>query len=182
MEEDKIVKRLIIYGSHYGTTKCYAEKLSEMTGIPVINYEDIDDLSAYEKIIHFGGLYAGGVKGLKNTIKVIPQKANLIIVTVGLADVNNKENTDHIKKSIRQQVSQPILDRSKIFHLRGGMDYGQLSFMHKTMMSLVYRKAKNLPEEKKTAEDREMIETYNQKVDFVDFKSLNEIIDACLSS
>lgn len=172
-----MMKKIIIYGSHYGTTKCYAEKLSEMTGIPVISYEDIKDLSTYDEIIHFGGLYAGGVKGLKTTIKALPQNANLIIVTVGLADVTNKENTEHIKKSVSQQVPQPILDRTKIIHLRGGIDYSKLSFIHKTMMSFVYKKAKNTPEEQKTAELREMIQTYNQKVDFTDFSSLQQVID-----
>ena len=98
------MKKIIIYGSQYGTTKRYAEKLSELTGISVMSYEKIKDLSAYDEIIHFGGLYAGGVKGLKNTIKALPQNAQLIIVTVGLSDVTNTNNTDHIKKSIHQQV------------------------------------------------------------------------------
>jgi hypothetical protein len=44
------------------------------------------------------------------------------------------------------------------------------------MMSLLYKKAKGLPEEKKTAEVKAMIDTYNQKVDFVDFSSLESII------
>lgn len=171
------MKRLIIYGSHYGTTKSYAERLSEKTGIEAINYKDISDISDYEEIIHLGGLYAGGVKGLKNTIKALSQDANLIIVTVGLADVTNKENTDHIKNAIGQQVPQTVLDRSNIFHLRGGIDYERLNFAHKTMMSLVYKKAKNTPEEQKTAEVREMIETYNQKVNFVNYDSLNPIIE-----
>lgn len=171
------MKKLIVYGSHYGTTKGYAEKLSEMTKIDAISYEDITDLSEYETIIHMGGLYAGGVKGLKNTLKVLPENANLVIVTVGLADVTNKENTDHIKKSISQQVPRPVLDRTTIFHLRGGIDYSQLSLMHKTMMSFVYKKAKNTPDEEKNAEDRDMIATYNQKVNFVDYESLHHIID-----
>lgn len=171
------MNRLIIYGSEYGTTKGYAEKLSELTGIPVINFEDVADLSDYEEIIHFGGLYAGGVTGLKNIIKALPQNANLIIVTVGVADVTNEKNTDHIKKEIHRQVPQPILDRTTIFHLRGGIDYGTLSFLHKTMMSFVYKKAKKIPEEQRTPEERELIATYNQKVDFVDYDSLKSIID-----
>ena len=54
---------LIIYGSQYCTTKQYAEKFAEMTGFPVISYEDIKTLIDYERIIYFGGLYAGGIKG-----------------------------------------------------------------------------------------------------------------------
>ena len=45
------------------------------------------------------------------------------------------------------------------------------------MMGLLVKKAKNLPEEKKNAEVRAMIETYNQVVDFVDFDSLSSITD-----
>ena len=62
---------VIIYGSHYGTTKRYAEKFSEITKIPVANYKENKNLSEYDPIIHFGGLYAGGVKGLKNTVKAL---------------------------------------------------------------------------------------------------------------
>ena len=55
-------------------------------------------------VIHFGGLYAGGVKGLKKTIKSIKDNTKLIVVTVGLADVNDVLNTDNIKKSIKNQI------------------------------------------------------------------------------
>ena len=53
--------------------------------------------------------------------------------------------------------------------------YGRLSIKHKTMMSLLYHKAKKLPEEKKTAEVRAMIETFNTKVDFVELSALEPI-------
>ena len=53
-----------------------------------------------------------------------------------------------------------------------GIDYSKLGLKHKTMMKLLYNKAKNLPEEKKNAEIMAMIETYNKQVSFVDFDSL----------
>lgn len=45
------------------------------------------------------------------------------------------------------------------------------------MMRLLYLKAKSLPEAKKTAEVRAMIDTYNKEVDFVDLEKLNLIIE-----
>ena len=39
------MERLIIYGSQYGTTKRYAQKFSEMTGIPSLSYEAANDLT-----------------------------------------------------------------------------------------------------------------------------------------
>lgn len=167
---------VIIYGGHYGTTKAYAEKLSEKTGISMMNYKEIKDLSAYEQVIHLGGLYAGGVTGLKNTLKVLPQNTKLVIVTVGIADVTIKENIDNIRQSIRMQVPKDIYEKASIFHLRGGIDYGNLNFLHKTMMKMVYSKVKKMPEEQKTPEDKELMATYNQKVDYMDFDSLEQII------
>ena len=164
------MKSLIIYGSQYGTTKRYAERFAEMTGFPVISYEDM-------RVIYFGGLYAGGVKGLKNAVKRFSLNTKLIIVTVGLADVCDKENISNIRNSISRQVPEDLLKSAFVFHLRGGIDYQKLSFKHKTMMTLLYNKIKNLPEDKKTAEDKALIETFNSKVDFVDFDSLNPIAE-----
>ena len=171
------MKCLIIYGSQYGTTKGYAEKFAEMTGFPVTDCEETGDLTDYEWVIHFGGLYAGGVKGLRQTVRGLRDGAKIIIVTVGLADVHDKENTDHIKNCIRKQVPETVLEHAVIFHLRGGIDYQTLSFKHRAVMTLLYHKAKRLPEEKKTAEVKAMIETFNQKVDFVDYDSLKQIAE-----
>ena len=168
---------LIVYGSQYGTTKKYAERFAEMTNLPIIAYENIKDLRGYDLIIHFGGLYAGGVKGLKNTVRALRKNAKLIIVTVGLADVYDEENIRNIRQAIGKQVPEKRLSKTSIFHLRGGIDYQKLNFKHKTIMTLLYNKVKKLPEDKKTAEVRAMIETFNSKVDFVDFSSLNQIIE-----
>ena len=45
------------------------------------------------------------------------------------------------------------------------------------MMKLLHNTVKNLSEEKQTREDRAMIETYNKKVNFIDFSSLDKIIN-----
>ena len=70
-----------------------------------------------------------------------------------------------------------VYEKAAVLHLRGAIDYTRLSFKHKTMMGFLVRKAKNFPEEKKNAEVRAMIETYNQLVHFIDFESLSSIID-----
>ena len=174
------MNEIIIYGSYYGTTKKYAEELSVKTGIKACSYKDIKDINTYITIIYLGGLYAGGVEGMKKTLKDLTDISNkkIIIATVGLADPNDKGNTDQIKSKMRSQISPDIYEKAEIFHLRGGIDYSKLSFLHKTMMNLVYKKALSVPEEEKTAEIRAMIETYNKQVDFVDLNSLDPIINS----
>ena len=170
-----MMNTLILYGSQYGTAKRYAEKFAEMTHFPVLSYEDVKTLTDYEQIIYFGALYAGGVKGLKNTVKKISPNTKLIIVTVGLADVCDKENISNIRNSIRKQVPEHLLGAASVFHLRGGIDYSKLNFKHKTMMKMLYHSLKSKPAESLTQEDKALIETYNQKVDFVDYDSLKQI-------
>ena len=172
------MKKLIVYGSHYGSTQRYAQKFAELTDLPVVSYKELPGLTEYNLIIHFGGLYAGGVLGLKKTLKAMGTHGKLIVITVGLADVTSKETQESILKSLRTQVPEPLLKESAVFHLRGAIDYSKLSFTHKTMMTLLYQKAKKLPEEKQSSDTKAFLETFNSHVDFVDFSSLTPIVKA----
>ncbi len=171
--------KIIVYGSQYGTAQQYAEELARKTNIDLKSYEKVTDINRYDTVIFVGGLYAGGVLGMKKTLaKMLQcQRKKVIIVTVGLADPMNTENTDNIRNGMKRQLSKELYENAHIFHLRGGIDYSRLSFKHKTKMGLLYKKAVRLPEEKKTAEVKAMIETYNKKVDFVDFDSLAPIVN-----
>lgn len=172
------MNKIIVYGSIYGTTKMYAEELSKETKISVVSFKTLDDINKYDTIIYFGALYAGGVFGLTKTFKKLREIKNkkIIIATVGLADPTEKINITNIRNNLKVQLSKEILDVAKIFHLRGGIDYGKLNFAHKTMMSLLYKKTKHKKEEKMTPEDKAIIATYNKKVNFVDLKKLSDII------
>ncbi len=169
------MNRIIIYGTEYGTAKLYADELSRRTGIEAISYKDVTNIDSYETIIYIGALYAGGVLGMSKTFKAInnPSDKRFIIITVGLADPADEENIKNIRGGITKQISREILAKSRIYHVRGGIDYSKLGFKHRTMMSLLYKKAKGLPDERKTAEVKAMVDTYNKTIDFVDFSYLD---------
>lgn len=172
------MKQIILYGSEYGTTRRYAEKLSQLTGLPALDYRQARDLDGCQRVVYLGGLYAGGVKGLKQTVRRLPAGVELLLATVGLADVTDPENVRNIQNSVRRQLPAALWERTTLFHLRGGINYSKLNFPHKTMMTLLYNKARHLPEEQKNAETRAMIDTFNQTVDFVDFSALEPIVHA----
>ena len=173
------MSNIIIYGSHYGTTKQYAKELSRRTNIEAISFENVKEINNYDKIIYLGGLYAGGVLGMTKTLKKLNKISNktIILVTIGLSDPTDEKNINNIRNNIKIQIQKEIFEKAKIFHLRGGIDYSKLNFVHKTMMKLLYNAVKNVPNEKQTAENRAMIETYNKKVDFIDFSGLDKIIN-----
>ena len=171
--------KIILFGTTYGSSKLYAEELSKRTGIEARSYDEVSSIDDYDTVVYIGSLYAGGVQGMKKTFSKLTDvgEKKIIIATVGLADPTDLENTKSIKNSIKNQLSNEVYDHATIFHLRGAIDYAKLGFKHKTMMSLLYNKAKNLPEEKKTAEVRAMIETYNKEVSFIDYESLTPIVE-----
>ena len=157
------MSNIILYGSHYGTTKLYAEELSRRTNIEVSSFKTIKDINQYDTIIYLGGLYAGGVLGMAKTLKNLNDVSHkkIILVTVGLADPTDEVNKNNIRNNIKRQLKKEVFEKAKIFHLRGGIDYSKLNFGHKTILKLLYNSIKNLPEEKQTAEDKAMIETSN---------------------
>ena len=123
------MENLILFGSKYGCTRKYAEVLSNQTGIPALSYQNAPMLSDKRTIIYLGGLYAGGVLGLSKTLRVSPlsDEQKLILVTVGLADPREPENQNSIRNSLKKQLPAKLFHRSKIFHLRGAINYSKLS-------------------------------------------------------
>ena len=173
------MSNIIIYGSHYGTTKQYAEVLSRRTNIEAISFEKVNQINDYDNIIYLGGLYAGGVLGMSKTLKKLNNISNkkIMIATVGLADPIDEENKNNIRNNIKHQLPKEVFEKAMIFHLRGGIDYSKLNLVHKTMLKLLYNAIKKIPKEQQTAENNAMIETYNKKVNFINFSSLDKIVN-----
>ena len=174
------MKRIILYGSVYGTSRRYAEELSGRTGIPAVSARERADLSDSTCVIHIGGLYAGGVEGLKDTLQKLPQNReyDFLLVTVGLADPKDPKNIDNIRASLEKQLPKELYQRVKLFCLRGGIDYKKLNLKHRTMMWMMYQHLKNMPVDQRPKDAQAIIDTYNSKVDFVDFDSLAPIEEA----
>ena len=171
--------KIIVYGSQYGSAEKYAKELAKRLRLECIRFENVRDINAYETIIYIGSLYAGGVQGMKKTLKKLSdvETKKIVLATVGLADPTDKENVEHIRMNMKTQLSPEVFENAKIFHLRGAIDYSRLNFLHKKMMGLLCKKVATLPEEQKNAEVRAMLETYNKQVDFIDFDSLEPIVE-----
>ena len=167
---------IIVYSSQYGTTKRYADHLSESTGIEALNVKELKDLSSYARVIYLGALYAGSVLGLKKMAAKMSPEQELFVVTVGLVDPADAENILRIRQSIQQVVPARSYDESRLLHLRGAIDYKHMGLKHRMMMAVVHAKLSKMPLESLNAEERIICETYGQTVDFVDFNALEPII------
>ena len=125
-----------------------------------------------------GGLYAGGIMGMAKTAKKISADKckRFVVITVGLADPADEKNVENIRKAAIRQIPNSLADRTEFYHLRGGIDYEKLSFKHRMMMKMLYEQVKKQPVGEQDADTRAMIETYGQKVSFVDLACLDNIV------
>ncbi len=161
-------KIAVVYQSKYGATRKYAEWIAEELSCDLFEGKDIKagDLEPYDTIILGGGLYAGGVNGIKLLTKNFSKfsNKNLVIFTCGLADPSDTVNTDNIKKSLYKDLTEEMKDKIKLIHLRGAMDYSKLSPMHRTMMALVCKMTAKKDLDSLSDENKEMLASYGKKL------------------
>ena len=165
-------KTVVVYKSMYGSSKKYALEFARRMHLEVADVKSIP--SDADIVVFFGGLYAGVVNGLAECVKHLPRSAELVLVTVGLADPAVDENHDGIRKMTDKVITGELKNRTRIFHLRGGMDYSALSAKHKAMMWMLVKVLLKTKKER-SEEDQSLIDTYGSCIDFVDFSALSPV-------
>ena len=174
------MKTVIIYGSCYGTSERYARELVRQTGAELHAAKDLRDLTGCGLAVHIGGLYAGGLAGLRQTLRLLPPDCWLMAVTVGLADPALPENVRNIRASLDRQIPPDVRERTLFYHLRGGTRYDRLSLRHRVMMGMLRQTLLRRPAASLTEEDRLLLETYGKEVDFTDLSALEPIAGVIL--
>ena len=113
---------IVLYKSAYGFTKKYAEWIAEDLNCDYIDINSFDFNKNYRTIIFGGGLYAGKINGIKKLVKNFNKikNKNIIVFTVGVADVSDAENVKNIISSAKKQIPGEMFSKIKLFHFRGG--------------------------------------------------------------
>ena len=169
---------LIVYGSKYGSAKRYAEEFARRTGGRAVSYKEMRH-AREDTLVYFGGVYAGGVKGLARVVRRlnVESVSRILVATVGLSDPADEKNAQNLRNAALAAVPAPLHGKVQVFHLRGGIDYAKLSAPHRFLMKLMYSFEKRTPPEKRGAEARAIVETYGKAVDFTDFSALDALAD-----
>ena len=178
-----MVKTLVLYFSKYGTTRKYAELISDELGCEIFSINNFkqNNISNYNTIIIGSGLYAGKIRGIDIIVKnyEILKDKKLVLFTCGLADYSKIENINSIYKRIKKEFPEKIIENMKIFYLRGGINYKKLTLKHRIMMWLMKRMILKKGIDKLNEENKEFINTYGKVLDFIDKNSITEIIKYC---
>ena len=178
-------RTVVIFESRYGFTRRYAQWIGEALSCPVFEKKQFhpQNFSNYDTIIYGGGLYAGGVSGIKLIVKNWPRlsQKRLILFTCGLADPKDPANVSHIREGLSKAVPQEMLQSLHLFHLRGGIDYSRLSPVHKIMMSMLRKMLLKKEPDALTREDRQLLDTYGTRINLTDRKSIEPLVELARS-
>lgn len=174
------MKAAVIYKSHYGSTEAYAKWMAEDLSADLLKAEKLKpaDLQKYDIIIYGGGIYAGGVNGidlLTKALEVLKDK-KLFIFTVCGSDATKPENIKAILDGMKQKLPSALFDNAHIYHLRGGIAYSKMSFLHKMMMNMMIKMLSKKPENELTDDDKGMLGITSQDTDFTSRQSIAPIV------
>lgn len=126
------MKTAIIYQSHYGYAKQYAQWIAQSLNAPLFEASQIflPQISEYDQIIFGGALYAGSVSGIQLITKnpALFSGKKMIVFIVGMGP--------HPEEKFAGILTHNNIPKAALcFYLRGGMDISKLNFLHKWMIN-----------------------------------------------
>lgn len=139
------MKVLILYSSKTGFSQRYAQWLGEALHCQAVPFKERKrvDMSGYEGIVLFGGLYAGQMSGLKWLKKQLPALAGkrIAAVAVGCAPMETPDLPESMEKLFG---GNPEI---KGFYCQGGLDYEHMGAVDRAMMAALRAALKAQPDQ-----------------------------------
>ena len=163
----------VIYKSKYGSTKQYAQWIANELDCQMFERSDISpkELSQFDLVIYGGGLYAGAIDGVGLVAKNPPKQ--FIVLAVGLTSPETLNHADILNRNIPQNLRT----QTKLFYLRGVLDYERLKFFHKLGLKVLKTMLSKKTPETRTEDEKMMIEAVGEKLDFTDKDSIAPIVE-----
>lgn len=169
------MKAIIVYNSHTGFTKRYAEWIAEETGADLVALKEAKgmDLSAYETIVYGGWAMGGGINKLEwfkeNMSKWEGKK--LVAFCVGASPAESPKPLEAVCANFTDEEKEKV----SIFYCPGGFAYDKMAFGYKLMMKMFRAMLRNKKD--KTEEDIEMEKMIATSYDISDKKYIAPIVE-----
>ena len=171
---------IVIYKSKYGSSKQYAEWISQALGCEIKDAKKISvkDLECYDTIILGGGLYAEVIAGVslitKNFDRLSDKK--LIVYTTGITPIDCKEYYDTLV--IEKNFKPHMLERIKVFNFSGKMILSELTPVHRAALKTL--KKIMLSKTNPTEMEKLLIDLCDADGDFADKAEIKPLIEYAL--
>jgi len=164
----------VIYKCKHGVTKQYAVWIAQELGAIIMEASTVtpSQLASFDIVVYGGCLSAGGIDGVELVTKNLCR--SLVVFTVGLANPKTADYSNILKKNF----SRDLLSKTKIFNLRGGIEYKKSGLFRRIILFIVrkFRADKKLPEQHVKG-DKEFLETHGLIVDRTDKSTIKPLVD-----
>ena len=162
----------VIYKSRYGTTKKYAQWISQALEARLFEASEVkpSQLADYDVVVFGGGLYMGRIDGVKLVAEIACKK--LVVFTVGLED----PKTADYAAVLGRAFTPGQLAQIGAFHLRGAIAYKNLGLLHKGMMAILKKSALKEGKTQLSSEEMAIVETRGEDADFTDRDSIAPLV------
>lgn len=127
---------IVIYKSKTGFTERFAKWIGEELSCDVIPYarRSAINFDAYDTVIYGGGIYAGGIGGLKWFKEKLPAMAGKKVVV--FASGATPSDSAETAKCLRQNFTDDEWSQIKAYYFQGGLCYEKMSLGSRIMMSM----------------------------------------------
>ncbi len=130
------MRTIVVYKSKYGSTKAYAEWISEALSCEIREAKSIklEELLEYDTIIYGGGLYAEVISGVTLITKNIDalKDKNLIVFSTGITPLDLRDYYD--KLVIEKNFKNGEQEKIKVYNFLGKMVLSELSLPHRAAL------------------------------------------------
>lgn len=171
------MQTIVIYKTKYGSTKVYAEWISEALECDIIDAKSVtvEKLADYDTIIYGGGLYAETINGVhfitRNFDKL--KDKNIIVYTTGITPVDCHE---YYGEMVMEKNFKPdIAEKIKVYNYLGKMVIDELSLVHRTGLKSL-KKIMN-EKENPTELEKMLINLCDVDADLTDKSAISELVE-----
>lgn len=134
------MKAIILFASKYGSTQMYSEWLSQETGYPVTNYQDIEitELDVFDRVVVGSSVHMGKIdisSWLKKYWKRLSTKEIILFSVNGTPP----DKTNELQNILDYSLPDYIQNHIKYFPLQGRFIYSELNLWHKLLVKMMKR-------------------------------------------
>lgn len=172
------MKILVSYQSKYGSTERYAKWIAEALGCQAVERSKVSgaDLNGCDIFVYGGGLYAGGIAGIKLVTGNWPllEGKRVAVFTTSLTPPTGKAFFDDV---MERNFTVPMRERISAFHFRGGLRLDELSLPHKAVIAMLRKVLGKKTDAELTEEERLMRDALRNGGDFCDRNAIEPLIE-----
>ena len=161
------MKGIILFQSKYGSTKKYAQWLSESTGFPAVDTRQamLEHVKEYDTVILAGGIYASGIAGLSFLKKNIDELKGkrISVLCVGASPF-----TESAFEQIRNHNLKDKLQGLPCFYARGAWDEEKMTLVDRTLCRFLHRTLKKKEPDSLEVWEEALLTSFGEKCDWTD--------------